>query len=279
MRALVLGKGNLGRDLQDVSEEVGVETTLLSRSTGWDFPQNEALARVLLDTHEKKYDWIFCCVGAGSVEAAEKEYAQSLMVHCVLPAELLTRAYDRSRIVLFSTDYVCDPQELYRELPNCHTQRPLSLYAQTKLAMEYAFRTVNRPGSMCVRVGSLYGKHFPERNLAEKIALSYKNGSRTFVNNRVSPTPSRWVAENVVQHLMKSEPTHAEFHHCAPCDDISVFDFARFVLGPIVQIQDGRFDEKRPRASGITNSLGPQWDWQPLWEEYHRRLPSAESPT
>lgn len=246
MRHLLIGKGNLGLDLHDAFMYRDHTVAITSRSDGFRWP--DYLEDIL--NFNPTHVWV--TAGAGSVAEAKTQLSHMLDTHVTLPVQLALRLPKDVHLGVFSTDYVASQWKLND--PRAITSKPLSLYAVTKLSMEYALQHLNRPRSTIFRVGSLYGRHFMERCLPIKIL---RNKPKALPTNTIIPTPTEWVADTIASNLDAGcfWADGLSKHHVAPSGTpISVADFGRLLIGDWVQ--DGPLDKDRPQYSELGCTLG-----------------------
>lgn len=103
MKHLILGAGDLGLALARQIEAQGEEYVILSKSRGWEWPINRRDLELEL---EKRYDFVWCTVGAGSIEEGKKFWGYQLLVHVDLPRFVVDTAPNSSKCIFFSSDYV-----------------------------------------------------------------------------------------------------------------------------------------------------------------------------
>jgi len=262
MKHAVIGGGNLGLDIMKygLAHNLG-EFELFTSSNGWHYDRHNRLIRAIQD-YEPDHIWV--TVGAGSVEGAKKDLTSYIDLHLRLPADLLQNMPAKTTLHFFSTNYVF--------------KKHLSLYAQTKAAMEDLVHTANRPNTFVYRVESLYGTHCPEKTFPGKfLARNPKPCTVTLPANLVAPTPTAWLAEVLL--LPKSDPH--PFHNVAPYGGVPVSEWAKAVVDDSrYEILKGDLDPERPE--GISFNEGPplactllplleQKTWLHLWLEYYKK--------
>lgn len=278
MKHLILGAGNLGKDL--LLELNGLPETsisLLSKSRGVDCENLEELKAYL---EREKPEMVWYCVGGGSVAEAKSEEWEvanrCFHLNCAVPQFLCENLDPETKLVLFSSDYAADEDR--PDVPFSTTARPRSEYSRQKIHMERMVFRLDRPRTTVVRVGSLYGFHKPERTFPGKIIshFGFNELKSKLPCNIVVPTPTRWVAGVLIRNLEKicldGEPS---IEHLGPSGGVSVKDWARFVLTGLrwesaFDKRDDFFDMERPLISGLGNSLEPHANphWHDLWQIY-----------
>lgn len=265
MRHYVIGRGNLGLDLVQVLGEAGHDVRLLTASSGFDWK-----------TQKEKFqdaDYVWIAAGFGSVESVKKNLAGALETHCVMPVEIAKALPDYTKLICFSSDYCADESAPWS--PGSTTKYPRSLYAVTKISMELALRSLGRKNTFVVRVGSLYGEHFPSKTFPGRLLERYPNPTKlTLPMNRTTPTPTRWIADVLNRNLVKFMGDFRVFH-CAPVGMVSVWQWGQIVLGNDYTVESHGFDQNRPLCSNLQCSFEDPPDWTELWrlhwfqQKYH----------
>lgn len=276
MKHLILGNGNLGKDifLEINARRLG-EPKLLSKSKGLDVQNISAMKAVI---EEMQPDHVWYCVGGGSVNESKMDHPLaklSMELNAITPIRLAEMLPERIRLTVFSTDYVADESRT----SNPFVQSPFmrSQYAMNKAYMEGQLKQMNRPNTSVIRVGSLYGVHNPENTFPGKILQNYANNDLMIKlpSNIVVPTPTRWAAAVMLSNPEELFCSYGTlFHHCAPEGGVSVKDWAKFILRGF-RADDafhwGKdfFDTERPLFSGLGTSFGDRKDyWFDLWTTY-----------
>ncbi len=271
---IIIGKGNLGLDLQSALDKAGHDARLFTRSgngaNGWEWPE---CAPMFLSEH-KDTECVWVAAGGASVSHCEDvwslpEATESLFE---LPVGLALELPARIRLVLFSTDYAIEEVD---PAPARHTQAPRSIYAVIKIAMEQAIWSTRRPQTTIVRVGSLYGSHFPERTFPGKLAINNPHPGEVQVpRNFITPTPTWWIAEKMVASYEQLFGPFPRTEHLAPRKGCTLMEWAQAVLGPGYKVKSGPYDERRPRFSQIGMSFSSDSrTWLDLWREHLARWP------
>lgn len=257
----IIGRGNLGLDLQKVLEQRGETVHVLTRSEGFHWPHS------LEDLKKLEPDYIWITAGGGSVESAQRDFGGTVATHTSMPLEIMRSFHDNVKIILFSSDYCAN-----EEFPNDsfkRTTKPRSLYAMSKIWMEEGFEFLNRPNTCIIRVGSLYGKWYYQRSFPGKLVQRYPEPEKIVLpTNIVVPTLTAWVAEVVVKHVdfLMMSPTK-KIYHCAPKGNISVLNFGRMILGAGYQFESRGIDPSRPEKSGLgCNFFEDAPNWEELWK-------------
>lgn len=273
-RHAILGAGNLGQDLaRELTRRGHATAAVFSRSCGFDATNRNDLEIIL----EGRYDAVWYCIGYGSVAEAKESPAEADYFHRELPALLAARKHARTRLVLFSSDYAADevaPARLH------YNPAPRSRYAELKVAMEREVLGLDAPRVSIIRVGSLFGEHKPEGTLPGKILRNFASPSGPVVrlpSNLITPTPTLWLAGVLAQSPdLICDPVGTRLHHCAPSGNVSVADFATFVLEglrhPSSFDRSVWYDDERPHVSALgCTFLDHNWHWHDVWKTYWRR--------
>lgn len=266
MKHVVIGRGNLGLDLTEVLTESGHSVRLLSTSLGFDFKKLDA--NFFADT-----DYVWIAAGFGSVESTKKDFMGAVDTHVNMPIQIAKLLPELCRMICFSSDYAADEKNPWS--PGGTDMNPKSLYAVTKVAMELALRALGRKHTFAVRIGSLYGKHFPSKTFPGRLLERYPNPTKlTLPMNRTTPTPTRWIAYVLSRNLVKFVGDFRVFH-CAPQGMVSVKEWGRIILGDAYTIETHGFDQSRPLCSNLQCSFEDAPDWMELWrlhwfqQDYH----------
>lgn len=282
MKHIILGGGNLGKDLLIEMNSLGVaDPELWTNSRGKDV---RMIADVVAEINHKMPECVWYCVGAGSVNEAKhesKHYSNSVILHRRVPLALAKYLDPKIKLVLFSTDYVAD--ETRPTYPFAQTPKFRSNYAALKGQMENEIQQMQRPFTTVVRVGSLYGVHKPEQTFPGKILKNF-NGKegiqlKGLPQNLVVPTPTRWLANVLLRNFDKlCLDSGATREHVAPEGATTVIDWGKFVLAGMPDVRFNRrdentfyYDEERPLVSGLGNTLETSAHWHELWQVYFRK--------
>lgn len=270
---IIIGKGNLGVDLQVALKDRSVNSVMESAGQGFEWPESEP--HIL----SQKPECIWVTAGKGSVESAKDPWnlEDSLKTHTFLPISMALALPKEIRLVFFSSDYVADEADTTCTAKS--NPRPRSLYACTKMWMEQGITMMKRPNTAIVRVGTLYGHHFPERCFPGKLKLNYPRPGEVFLpQNLVTPTPTWWAARMLVQNAGKLFSDQGTLvHHLAPIGNIPVVNWGRKILGQGYEVFSKGFDASRPHYSNLGCSLGkPNTTWEKLWEQHqHQQAQNA----
>lgn len=272
VRHVVLGTGNLGLDLER-ELSVNSKSALLIPNRGRRFQTRESVRSYADAVAELKGDVFWYCLGGYTAGDQGEEMANAITRVPVMLRELLL---PQQRLVLFSTDYAAD--EEFPNQPKLRARPARSSYASEKAELERQILSADFPNTLIVRVTSLYGEHHPERTLPGKIIRNYWSLTDDRIAlpwNRVTPTPSRWVAQMMAKHAMALfSKEGAEIHHCAPNLNAPIQTVGKYVLPERElgwSIQEF-FDDRRPRVSALGCSFVDSVDdWLTIWKEYFRR--------
>lgn len=272
---VVVGNGNLGCDLQIALDKAGHEARLYSKSLSggqnWEWPESAINFEVGSWKHA---DTVWCCAGGYSVGQCEDEWSLPDAVESLfeLPVGMALALPPEMKLVVFSTDYVVDE---HNPAPGGHGPAK-SVYAAIKIAMEEAILSMKRPNTLIVRVGSLYGAHFPERTFPWKVKANHPLPGEVLVpRNFVTPTPTWWVADKLVEFHKQLFGRFPRVEHMAPYKGCTLAEWAQAVLGPKYAVKSGDYDAKRPRFSqiGMSFSSGAP-TWLELWLLHLARHPT-----
>lgn len=269
---LIIGKGNVGVDLFHAIKSRGEFAKILTRSDGFDLP--ESLPLIL----QMKPDYVWVTAGAGSVEVAKKNYKAVLETHVMLPKMLMEELEPSVKICLFSSDYAAHENEPSN--PLLMSSQPRSFYALSKIHMEQVVALGNRPRTAIVRIGSVYGPHFYNKTLPGKLHQRYPSPcTLTLPMNRVTPTPSFWIAEMLLKNRDKLVGDKPVTHHLAPMGGTSINGWGQRILGEDYKVNSSGFDIERPLCSNLGCSIGPAPDWTELWSSnWTHRHPPMDTP-
>jgi hypothetical protein len=225
----VFGNGNLGKDLM---LKIGEEHL---------FDENEA-------------DVLWCCVGCGGPTDDVEKYGDQAEAHIAVPVRMAKELKPYQKLVVFSTHYLNDDQFGQR-----------SFYAKTKFQMEQML--LGHPSVSVVRVGSLYGKHFPLKTLPGKVLKASSLGKKVFrsVPNLISPTPTEWLAEYLLK--IKVWELHG-LSDIGPQDPMNVDEWMGAALEDCgAQIIPGKIDPAYPENSASMCDHAVE-SCQSLWRKY-----------
>lgn len=271
MKHLILGAGNLGLDLKQSLELNTIsEVHLISKSNGYEIGNAKVLEEVL---NRIDPDVVWYCVGGGSVEEAKQGHPlseNSWRFNLNVPTLLNELVKPNVKLIVFSSDYVADEKQPKSTFVRGKIR---SVYARLKSLMEQKIIYSGRPGTSIIRVGSLYGRHKPEKTFPGKVLNRFAEGSDVlkFPVNMVVPTPTEWLANTLVarmEELFYNSKHCPAIEHCAPSGGVSVKDWAKFVLrgyrgDDAFSKATDFYDEERPLFSGLgcsfVEGLTPHW--------------------
>jgi dTDP-4-dehydrorhamnose reductase len=272
MKHVILGAGNLGKDLEHELSSQGHGAVLLSKSEGLNFKD-----LITFDTvKDLAPDVVWVSVGGGSVPEAKldsKSYETAKYLNQTFPITLNYDLPATTRIIFFSTDYCAD--ERTPSNPESYTSNPRSEYAKQKIEMENKILGSNTPNRAIIRVGSLYGFHKPWKTFPGKILNNKERRPLSLPQNLVTPTPTRWLAftlANSLDVLFSEEGTR--IHHCAPEGNVSVANLGRHILShsEVIPREDKeKFDNERPHISQLGCSFVEVDHWLELWNVYFKK--------
>lgn len=274
-RHVIVGAGNLGLDIRAEIERQGAGFgAIFSRSNGLDVRDGEAVARLV---EHAEFNTLWYCVGAGGVGGARDspELAEELLV--TAPIKILRSAPKHARLVFFTSDH-CAAEE-FPDTPPMATTRPRSEYARLQLRLEKAVISSGRPNVTVVRMSALYGYHKPLATLPGKILsrFGFRDVAIRLPLNLVTPTPTLWAAARMIQCQEKLFDARGPvFHHVAPAGNVSVRDWATFILKGLrpatAFLRSKEFDETAPQFSELGCSLTrPTPHWYDVWTHYFRQ--------
>ena len=249
MKHVVIGNGNLGSAIATELLERGQEVKIFSTSNGWRYPAS------LQPIYDQIPNHVWLTVGAGSVEQAKTNYLPFIDLHIKLPVELAQNLNSRSSLHIFSTDYVID-------------HRGKSLYALSKKTMEEAIILINRQNTYIYRIGSLYGTHKPSKCFPYKLKKNSLKNEPTLPKNLITPTPTDWLAELLINNL-EVLPTQTSIFHAAPQGNVSVKVWGEMILKKEIMPIDYDIDPSRPTHSclGCDLPVKELSSWLVLWQE------------
>lgn len=258
MKHVIIGNGNLGNsiatELLKRNNTIQENNTIkiFSASNGWKYPSS------LNPIYDEVPDHIWVTVGAGSVEQAKANYLPFIDLHIKLPVELAQNINEMTYLHVFSTDYVID-----KRLDNWPMNK--SLYALSKDCMEEALQFINRPRTRIYRIGSLYGTYKPNKCFPYKLKKNSLKNEPTLPINFVTPTPTDWIASNLINNLpfIKND---MEVFNVAPEGCVSVVEWGSIILNR--KLNDSGIDSSRPCNSEIGCDLPHQIKntWLDLWK-------------
>lgn len=260
MRHVIIGKGNLGVDIELAAKAVGHEAHMFTSSEGFEWPKSAPAIK------ELQPDYLWVAAGYGSVEQCKANPQKAFETHLQLPLGLIRDMGDNTKIGLFSTDYAADDSE--PDNANKINSKPKSMYAFTKIAMEMAVKLTARPNVSVFRVSSLYGGNYPHKTFPGKLMMKYPKPAEVFLpQNFIAPTSTKWIANTIIDSLpILFSPAMALFHNCAASGGTTVMNFGRKILGEEYTFNSNGMDWNRPSYSSIGCSFMQAPTWEQMWE-------------
>lgn len=256
MNHLILGAGNLGKDLDIALREVGEETELLSHSLGTDVTHPSFFSVSFQEPHP---DYIWCCVGCGGPSDDLETNARQLELLTALPMRINALKGPHTKLILFSTHYL-----------NMDKKGERSFYAKAKRMMEEQLAC--EKNVRVYRVGSLYGVHKPLATLPGKVISRLESGQEIFgALNDVTPTPTRWLAQWLVSALLEeSIELNLIPLKIGPSGSVCVREWIEAIADmagfPEVKFSEEDYDPMYHKDSK-SHARGEQ-NWRALWKEY-----------
>ena len=245
--ALLGANGQLGYDLKRTLG--GHRLTALTRSD-FDVTDRESMSDHL---SRSSPDAIINTTAFHQVDVCESEAGDAFRVNALAVFDLSEIANRLgATLVHISTDYVFDGEavEPYTELSS---PRPISVYANSKLAGEYFVRSVAQK-HILIRTCGLYGvagSAGKGGNFVETMLRKAKAGEeiRVVSDQVVTPTPTADLAKQM-QILLEAD--HFGLFHCSSEGSCSWYEFAKSIF----------------RLSGLDARL------EPTTPEFHKTLAS-----
>lgn len=290
MRILLIGAaGQLAQDLRPVLERRGHEVVALTHEQ-LEICSAEAVARSMADVRPQ---WVINTAAFHRVDDCEEQAEKAFAVN-VMGVRNLAQAAEQASAALahFSTDYVFGGEKRtpYQEsdLP-----QPLSIYAMSKLAGEFAARRYCSR-HVVIRTCGLYGvggSRSKGGNFVETMLrlASLKKTIRVVADQVITPTATADLAERVVS-LLESE--RYGLYHMTSAGQCSWHEFAAEIFSRAgvdadLQPTDSQsFGAKarRPAYSVLDNcqlraaGIAEFRPWQEALADYLRhRLPARQS--
>jgi dTDP-4-dehydrorhamnose reductase len=283
-RILITGAGGqLGSDLAEQLSD-SAEVTALSRAD-LDIADDAAVARVLA---EAGADTVFNCAAYHNVDLCETEEEMSFRINAVAVKRMAQACSSAgAKLVHFSTNYVFDGRrgEPYAEddLPS-----PKSVYAQSKLAGEYAALTYGAK-ALVIRGAGLYGLHGSGQkggNFVTRILGRAREGQqiRMVSDQRLQPTFTRDLATAVIEAVNADAMGLVHLTASGACSWFeftqAIFEIAGLGVG-IEPVETAPGGTDRPRNGVLARTradamgLTPLRDWRDALEDYMRRAGEA----
>lgn len=276
MRHVIIGAGNLGLDIRAEIERQGAGYgAVFSKRNGFDVTDFASVDRLM---KEGEFQTLWYCVGPGGTGGVagtrdNPEYAEQTLF--TAPHRILRTAPKSAKLVFFTSDH-CAAEE-FPDTPPMQNTRPRSEYARLQLRLENSVRNSGREGATVVRLGSLYGYHkpgltFPGRMLGR---FGFRDVAIRLPLNLVTPTATLWAASRLIQCHDKLFSSGPVFHHLAPSGNVTIRDWATFVLRGLRPAQaflrSQEYDETLPALSAIGCSVSrPTPHWYDVWCAYFK---------
>ena len=198
MKILIVGLGQLGKDLQHVLESSHTVT-------GLDVPDIDIThadsVETALETHQPTL--VINAAAYTDVEKAEEDEASAYAVNATGAGLLAEATAARDiPILMYSTDFVFDGKKGANYVPDDATA-PLSVYGASKLAGELATAKAN-PKHYILRTAWLYGPG--GNNFIEKIiGWAQKTDSLRVVTDEVGSPTHTWDVAQATARLIETE--------------------------------------------------------------------------
>jgi dTDP-4-dehydrorhamnose reductase len=267
VKILVTGAaGMLGSDVVRAAEFVNHEVVPVARAE-LDVTDRPATERLVL---EERPDAVINCAAYTDVDGAEDDLDGAMEVNSEGAAGVAAAAREIGAKVLYpSTDYVFDgaKSEPYMESDE---PRPLSIYAQSKLAGEHETVEGN-PRHFVVRSAWLFGT--AGRNFVETmLSLGRDHGEVLVVRDQVGcPTYTAHLADALVR-LAGTEAFG--LHHIAGQGECSWFEFAQEIFNQagiecrVMSCTTAELGRPAPRPSySVLGTERPDALYLPHWKE------------
>ena len=221
---LVLGgNGQLGRSLQDVLNQRGIEHVALG-SSNCDVTDPASVAAALVYSRPEV---VVNCAAWTAVDAAEAHEAKAQLVNAKGAGNVARACRENSaRLVHVSTDYVFPGNQPAPYGENDATG-PVSAYGRTKLQGEQTVSNEHRDGSYIVRTAWLYGPH--GGNFAKTMLRRALAGTavRVVDDQHGQPTLSTDLAWHIIDLVTIGAP--AGTYHGTNSGATTWFQFARLI--------------------------------------------------
>lgn len=187
MRTLIIGRGNLGRDLERAFRLRGGSSSVSL------LPYNGGQNILNFNLYsEPAPDIVFLCNGGFSVEPSEQDPSSALFHLLHVPVHLRQILPAGTTLVCFSSNYAEDPS--------------LSLYARLQRQKEILLNQMAEQDqwgrTFVFRVANLYGNYLPLRGFPGKLVRRIMLGEtiERMATNDMKPTHTRWLAECIAHH-------------------------------------------------------------------------------
>ncbi len=285
MRALITGgAGQLGHDL---SELLGADSAFPFTHAELDIGDEAAIERALAAVEP---DVIFNCAAFHNVDECEVEVQRAWAINVLAVRNLASRGVP---LVHISTNYVFDG-EREEPYPEDHPPSPMSYYALSKLAGEYAALAYGER-ALVIRTAGLYGTqgnaskggNFVQRIIA---AAGARGSLEVVADQRLQPTFTADLAAALIEAV---EAGAEGVLHLTASGSCSWFEYTRAIMElagidvPIdpteTTVPEGGAARPRngvlahPRADSL--GLRPLRHWREALEDYMTRAGLAKVPT
>lgn len=251
MKHLIIGKGNLGMDIGIMlRDHLGIDSgdvTYMSKSAGFQYKEHIAPVAEMDFTH------LWIAAGGVSVGEAKLDLKQAVETLYDMPMAFLRQMKKEVYITVFSSDYAYDPER--------------SMYGKVKRLFHDEVIDMNRPRTCMVGVSSLYGKWYPQRSFPGKILKGALGQTEMrFPTNKVTPTPTDFVALNLVNDLaLNYSENGLKFLNMCPNGSISTYGWAQLILQDFIPVLPSGMDPERPEVSHFANDKC-KFSWSDLWK-------------
>ncbi len=171
---------NIAHEISDKFQVIGVTNRLAYQNKQFDLITQDLLAPGAVEKliEKVKPDWVIHCAALANLEACQANHEQARKLNSELPGKLAAIvARGGARLLHVSTDAVFDG--VRGDYDETDTPNPLSVYAQTKLAGEYAVAEAN-PDAIIARVNLFGWSITGKRSLAEFFYNSLRAGKQVF---------------------------------------------------------------------------------------------------
>jgi dTDP-4-dehydrorhamnose reductase len=195
------GKGQLGRELEDVGRAAGHHMV----STGRDdcnIADPDGVERTIAGADPEV---VVNCAGWTKVDAAEDQHDDAFLSNAIGPRVLAAACARRNLLLVqLSTDYVFDGTA---DAPIDEWQRPAprSVYGITKLAGEHEVRTLSNRHQV-IRTSWLYGRDGPNFVLTMLRAAAAGRELRVVADQLGAPTWTGHLAPRVLRLIERDVP-------------------------------------------------------------------------
>ena len=267
-RWLVVGaSGMLGKQLTELLSARDVR--------GIDLPDIDITDEGSVEAALKHADIVINCAAFTAVDDAETREAAAFTVNAVGPANLARAcARNGSQLVQISTDYVFDGTASAPYSEDA-TPAPKSAYGRTKLAGEWAVRSLLPDASYILRTAWLYGAHGPNFVATMAKLEGLRDTLDVVDDQRGQPTWAGDLAQRIVATVDAGAP--AGIYHATASGQTTWYGLARRVFELLGADPDRvrpttteKFPRPAPRpansvlahAGWVGTGLEPMRNWQ-----------------